>query len=118
MSELLIVEDDDDARGALVALLESAGHTVVEARDGAEALAYLRGPNAVSLILLDLWMPVMNGWEFRDAQTKDPVLADLPVVVITADDLARRQAPGFGAVAWLTKPVDFARLLELVDHHA
>jgi CheY-like chemotaxis protein len=97
-------------------LLEGAGHAVIEARDGREALERLRA-GRVGLVLLDLWMPVMNGWEFRSEQRKDPALAGIPVVVITADHAAAHHAERFGAVAWMTKPVDFDRLLELVDRH-
>ena len=113
---VIVVEDDDDIREALVALLESAGHAVVGARHGREALERLRRRD-ICLILLDLWMPVMNGWEFRYEQEKDPALAAIPVVVITADHSAANHSDGFGAVAWMTKPVDCDRLLELVQRH-
>ena len=116
VKRVLIVEDEEDVRGALVAFLEGEGHSVVEAAHGAEALTQLRS-DAICLIVLDLWMPVMDGWEFRAAQRKDPALAAVPVVVITADNGARQQAAGFGEAGWMTKPIDFGRLLELVNEH-
>ena len=117
VKRVLIVEDEEDVRGALVAFLEGEGHPVVEAAHGAEALTRLRDSDGICLIVLDLWMPVMDGWEFRAAQRKDPALAAVPVVVITADDGARQQATDFGEAGWMTKPIDFGRLLELVNEH-
>ena len=116
VKRVLIVEDEEDVRGALVAFLEGEGHSVVEAAHGAEALTQLRS-DGICLIVLDLWMPVMDGWEFRAAQRKDPALAGVPVVVITADKGARRRAGDFGEAGWMTKPIDFGRLLELVNEH-
>src|SRR5256712_12775997 len=83
---ILIVEDDADVRGALTVVLEGEGYPVVEAAHGQEALQYLcADPAGFCMILLDLWMPVMNGWEFRAQQLKDPALAEVPVIVVTAD---------------------------------
>ena len=59
----------------------------------------------------------MDGWEFRAAQRKDPTLAAVPVVVITADKGAEQRAADFGEADWMTKPIDFGRLLELVHAH-
>jgi CheY-like chemotaxis protein len=117
VKRVLIVEDDEGVRGALAALLEGEGYAVVEAAHGAEALTQLRIPGDFCLIVLDLWMPVMDGWQFRTVQKNDPALAGLPVVVITADHSARQRAPDFGEAAWMTKPIDFGRFLELVHQH-
>ena len=117
VKRVLIVEDDQDARGALAAFLEGEGHSVVEAAHGAEALTRLHDSDGICLIVLDLWMPVMDGWEFRAAQRKDPTLAAVPVVVITADKGAEQRAADFGEADWMTKPIDFGRLLELVHAH-
>jgi len=116
VKRVLIVEDDQDVRGALAAFLEGEGHSVVEAAHGAEALTRLHD-DGICLIVLDLWMPVMDGWEFRAAQRKDPTLAAVPVVVITADKGAEQRAGDFGEADWMTKPIDFGRLLELVHAH-
>lgn len=116
---ILVVEDNADVRGALAAILESEGYAVTEAEHGLEALARLRDSAGadVCLILLDLFMPTMNGWEFRDEQLRDPHLADIPVIVITADAAAGRRAAAMGITECMTKPVDFDRLLALVAEH-
>jgi CheY-like chemotaxis protein len=115
---ILVVEDDDDVRGALVAVLESHGYRVAEACDGRDALAQLREGTGFCLILLDLFMPVMNGWDFRVEQLKDPRLAQVPVLVITADALAvQQQAQRAGVVGAMTKPIDFDRLMEVIERH-
>jgi CheY-like chemotaxis protein len=111
---VLIVEDDGDVRGALAAILEGEGYTVVEAAHGQEALQHLRGSNPFCLILLDLWMPVMDGWGFRAEQVKDPKLAQIPVLVITADHGAVKKAAALGVAGTLTKPIEFDQLLEFV----
>jgi CheY-like chemotaxis protein len=115
---VLIVEDDEDVRGAYAAFLEGAGYRVVEAADGQEALRELRSlRDAVCLILLDLFMPIMNGWAFRAEQLRDPALATIPVVVISADSRTDQKAAQLGAVAHLQKPIDMNALVSLVDTH-
>jgi CheY-like chemotaxis protein len=114
---ILIVEDDASVREALVVFLEGEGYSVVEAGDGAEALARLRGNESVGLILLDLMMPIMNGWEFRDAQRRDPRLASIPVVIITADNSAVPKAAQSGVAGCLVKPLEFPELLSYVDRY-
>jgi len=111
---ILIVEDDDDVRGAIAALLEGEGYEVTEAENGAAALRHLRSSSLFCLILLDLFMPVMNGWAFRDEQRQDPRIADIPVVVVTADAEGRTKAAALGAIDAMVKPLDFDRLLRLV----
>jgi CheY-like chemotaxis protein len=80
---VLVVEDDRDNRELLVELLASEGYQVSSASDGRQALAEAHASRP-DVILLDLMMPNMNGWEFRDAQLQDPYLARVPVVVISA----------------------------------
>jgi CheY-like chemotaxis protein len=114
---ILIVEDDPDVRGALAAVLESEGYRVLEAGDGRQALRRLRDSTSICLILLDLFMPEMNGWEFRAEQMKDPELAAIPVLVISADSAAAKRAITPGVVAAMTKPVEFPSLLEVIGQH-
>jgi len=115
---ILVVEDDVAVREALAAFLEGAGYRVVEAGDGAEALRRLRVASAeVGLILLDLMMPVMSGWEFRAEQSKDPALAAIPVVVVTADITAADKAAAVGAAGCLLKPIELPELLDLVERY-
>ena len=106
-----VIEDDGDLRRTLGEALEAQGYDVVAAANGAEALAALRS-DAVRpcLILLDLMMPVMNGYEFRKEQRADPALAEIPVVVISAH--ARGQVD---ADAFLPKPVALRRLLAVIE---
>jgi CheY-like chemotaxis protein len=80
---VLIVEDDDDVREMLAVLLRGESYDVMTATNGAEALEAMRQQRPC-LVLLDLMMPVMNGWDFRRLQLSDPDLADVPVICLTA----------------------------------
>jgi len=112
---VLLVDDDELVRDALVALLEEQGYAVAGAADGREALALLRGGGfRPGLIILDLMMPVMDGWEFRAAQLEDAELASIPVVVFSAHHAARQAAATLGAVTALAKPLDVDELLRVV----
>jgi CheY-like chemotaxis protein len=93
-------------------LLALEGYDSAMAANGREALDYLRRGSAPRLILLDLMMPVMDGWEFRREQQRDPAIADVPVVVLSALD--RGRAADVIADDFLKKPLDFDRLLRLV----
>ena len=110
---ILVVEDDEDAREAMVALLQMKGYRAVSAGNGREALDYLEEAPAPDLIILDLWMPVMDGWHFRSEQIKNPRLAHIPVIVVTA--LSDRADVDANEV--IIKPVDVERLLSTVDHY-
>jgi|SRR5271156_6081352 len=110
---ILVVEDDPDALEALGDLLESRGYAVTSARHGAEALQILGRSPLPRLILLDLLMPTMDGWEFRDRQKNDPRIAHIPVVVVSASSAAKP----IDANSILRKPVDIDRLLETVARH-
>jgi CheY-like chemotaxis protein len=115
---VLVVEDDREVREAVTALLEVYGHAVVEAPNGREALRFLQSPDAsFCLIVLDLFMPEMDGWTFRAEQRKDPRLAPIPVILVSADPAAISEALEPGVVAAMVKPIDFDRLLELVAKH-
>ena len=114
---VLVVDDNDDIREATLGLLKSAGYATRSAGDGAEALALLReGGLRPCLILLDLMMPVMDGFEFRDQQLRYPALAAIPVVVVSS--FGRETAARvLGITDYLAKPIDIDRLLELVEQH-
>jgi CheY-like chemotaxis protein len=113
---ILIVEDDTDAREALALYLAAEGYPVLEAGDGREALERLRS-SAVCLILLDLMMPTMNGFDFRTEQLRHPELADIPVVVVTADANAQRRASALGVHGFMVKPIQVDRLLDYITRY-
>jgi CheY-like chemotaxis protein len=112
---VLAIDDDGEARRALKELLELHGYQVATASDGTDALAQLRGGLAPCLILLDLRMAGMNGWEFRAEQMRDPALRDLQVVVFSGDAQEDAAAADLGLHLYLRKPVDFERLFEILD---
>jgi CheY-like chemotaxis protein len=109
---VLIVEDDADLREMMAQLLSLEGFQTATVSNGFEALDYLRQQDRPDVILLDLMMPIMDGWEFRRQQQADPELAAVPVVVLSALD--QNRAAHVTANAFLKKPLDFDRLLELV----
>jgi CheY-like chemotaxis protein len=112
---VLIVEDDEDIRSDLTALLRIKGYVVEEAADGSEALARLRGGAAPCLIVLDLMMPVMNGWELRNVMRADPELRKIPVAVVSgAGRISDEDAKALEPAAVLVKPFELSQLLELV----
>lgn len=110
---ILIVEDDRDAREILAAVLGRAGYATATAKNGKEALRKLQQV-APQLILLDLRMPEMDGWELDRAMKLDPVLRKIPVVVISAFARLESSRSGMDAAAWFQKPIDLRALLELV----
>jgi len=109
---VLIVEDDEDLREMMAQLLSLEGFRTITVANGREALEYLHDAEKPQVILLDLMMPVMDGWEFRRQQQADPSLAPVPVIVLSALDQGR--AATLDANAFLKKPLDFDRLLSLV----
>lgn len=113
MASVLVVDDEIDIREAVAEVLAEEGYEVFAAGDGAEALRKARSFHP-SLVLLDLMMPGMNGWEFRAAQASDPELSSIPVVVLSA--LGR--VSGFEAQGFIQKPFDLDELLSAVKRHA
>jgi len=111
--QVLIVEDDRDTREMLERFLQLEGFEVRTAANGAAALESLETAGCPCVILLDLMMPVMNGWQFREAQAQHPDLAKIPVVVVTAAG-SRSDIPEIRADGWLSKPVDFDKLLATI----
>jgi CheY-like chemotaxis protein len=112
---VLVVEDDGDVRESIAEVLDREGYCVACAANGVEALAFLRRAQPLpALILLDLMMPVMNGWEFRARQRSERDLAGIPVVVLSGDARAVQEATLLEAAAAAAKPVSMLHLLELV----
>jgi CheY-like chemotaxis protein len=110
---ILLVDDNDEILEVLGLLLENEGYRVATARNGAEALTRLAGGDHPELIILDLAMPVMDGWAFRRAQMDDPVLRDIPTVIYSAAPTAR-SLEALHVAAMLEKGGDFGALLRLV----
>jgi CheY-like chemotaxis protein len=108
--KILIVEDDDDLREVTVSLLESWGHEVSSAANGREGIDALLASNPTpDVILLDLMMPVMDGWDFRLAQRGRPQLVDIPTIIVTAMGRIDRRDE-LGDVQILAKPVTVSAL--------
>lgn len=114
---ILVVDDNGNTRDSLILLLQSEEYDAEGVENGREALRILRDGYDACLILLDLMMPVMDGWAFRVEQRQDPDLKDIPVVVLTAAPNPLQEAARVGAIAGLGKPLDINRLLALVAQH-
>ncbi len=114
---ILIVEDDDDSRTLLGHLLSGQGYAVVMARNGLEGLQVARSTRP-TLILLDVQMPIMDGVAFRQHQIEDPEIADIPVVCVSALDVAAMHARELHGVQFVRKPIDFDRLLRIISDAA
>lgn len=111
---ILVVDDDPDLRRSLAEVLEDEGFEVSCARNGEEALRALEG-SPPSAILLDLTMPVMDGWTFRALQRSDARLAHIPTVVISASFSDARSVSKLEADAFLSKPFEISRLTETLQ---
>jgi CheY-like chemotaxis protein len=115
-AHILVVEDDPDIRESVVEILEDDGHVVTSAGDGREALDVLQSASpAPDLILLDLMMPVMSGYQFREEQLKLPAFASIPVLIVTADVNARSKVESLKVAGFVQKPLKIRPLLDLVD---
>jgi two-component system, chemotaxis family, chemotaxis protein CheY len=112
---ILVVEDDHDLRQLTTEFLREAGYFVESAVDGVDALEKLRSTGAISLVVLDLNMPRMNGFEFRERQQADPTLAAIPVIAVTAYGQLAEQIARLGPVACLKKPFDPDELIAMID---
>ena len=112
---ILLVDDDDAIKETLTEILEDDGYQVATAKDGQEALDYLRQHRDAppGLILLDLMMPRMNGVQFLDAYRDDQTLPDVPVAVLSANPGLCRESRG--VLLFLGKPVKLPNLLETVQ---
>lgn len=116
---VLLVEDDDDERDALAALLEQEDYRVLQAPNGAEALKLLEAePGLCQLILLDLMMPIMNGWDFRKLQKRRAALANIPVVLMSAGAQIAFAVEDLDAAGFVAKPVEFSDLLQKVEQYS
>jgi CheY-like chemotaxis protein len=111
METLLIIEDEVRTRDLLIEFLGKDGRQIITAGDGQEALERLTKVPRPRVILLDLMMPRMDGWEFLRRQSADPSMAGIPTIVLSGSELP------VGAKHQLSKPVDVNRLRALVDQY-
>jgi two-component system chemotaxis response regulator CheY len=120
MAEILVVEDDEAIRGLVSEVLRDDGYDVGEAANGLEALQYVDN-HRPDLIVLDLMMPVMDGWTFVERCRQHPCCSDVPIVVTSAShDLPKtaERLRSFGVRTCLAKPFDVDGLLALVERYA
>ena len=111
---ILVVEDDEDIRNAIVDLLETEGYKTESAINGKDALDKLGEIERPCLVLLDMMMPIMNGRQFLDEVMKDSTLAPIPVLIVSAvADKTNTQ----GSVGFLKKPIDIDVVLDVVSQY-
>jgi CheY-like chemotaxis protein len=110
---VLVIDDDPDLVRLMAKFLRLEGFAPVSAANGQEALTYLRGGGDASVILLDLRMPIMDGWAFRAAQRSDPAIADIPVIVLSGIESPMLQQQ-LEAAATFQKPARFADVVKKV----
>ena len=113
MTRILVIEDDPSIRETLADLLRDVGYDVDEAVNGLEGL-HRAAEHRPDLIVLDLTMPVMDGWQFRGAQRGDALLHDVPVIITSGFGSPEELAAVEGVAATFSKPVDVKALLEVV----
>jgi len=113
--EILLVDDDDQLRESIADGLEEAGFIVVRASDGNDALGHLRTSSLPSLVLLDLMMPGLNGWQLCEVMHADPVLSQIPIVALSATASMDPESLHLADVAdWIAKPFDLSQVLEVI----
>jgi CheY-like chemotaxis protein len=115
---VLIVDDDDDMRDMEELCVSVDGFDTATASDGVRALEWLRAAHEPSLVLLDLRMPRMNGFELLSVMKRDPALAAVPVVIVTGDAAAGTSAMAVGAAAFLVKPLEADEITAAVRRFA
>src|SRR5262245_37439028 len=115
MPAILVIEDDNRAREALAIILRYGGYRVAEAANGLQALEWLKATERLpDLILLDLMMPVMDGWQFHRALTRERAWLRIPVVLCTACGDGPVHADALGTAGCIDKPVDPEELFALL----
>jgi CheY-like chemotaxis protein len=115
---ILVVDDDADLRELLVERLRQQNHLVYEAGDGREALSALHQIPRPDLILLDIFMPEMDGFEFRRRQLADEQIASIPVIVMSADPRVELKRERTEAAHYFRKPLDMPTLLSAFSRTA
>jgi CheY-like chemotaxis protein len=115
MTNVMLVEDEDDAREILATALEDAGYQILRANNGAVALTLLQSnENRCDIIVLDLMMPIMSGWDFRRKQREDRRFSHIPVLLMSAGAHIDTVAGELGAAGFVSKPVEIPDLLKSI----
>ncbi len=114
---ILVIDDDLDILESTSMLLKSAGYVVRTATDGKAALDLLRDGTTPSLILLDMMMPGMNGWQFLDELHREPSLAAIPVIIVSGGFYRDREIESLGVAGYLRKPFDVSTLFAMVEQY-
>jgi CheY-like chemotaxis protein len=113
--EILLVEDEPDLRTDLAFLLEDEGYRVRTAAHGTEALALLEGGARPALIVLDLMMPEMDGWETRARLRTAPALASIPIVILSGVANDEEEIAALAVAAYVTKPISVRQLCVIIE---
>jgi two-component system chemotaxis response regulator CheY len=116
---VMLIDDDEDERDALAELLAAEDYRVLQAPNGAEGLKVLEeSPEPCHIILLDLMMPVMNGWDFRRVQKGKSELAHIPVVLMSAGAQIAFAVDDLDVAGYVSKPVEMPDLLDKIERHS
>ena len=114
---VLVVDDDEGVRSVMTRQLTHAGFDVIAAQSAAEGLEILREDDSIRIVLLDMIMPAMDGWGFRQAQLADPALASIPAIVLTGASLPTLVHAQLQAADYLLKPVGRDHLVSVVSNY-
>jgi CheY-like chemotaxis protein len=114
---VLVIDDDDGVRASMRRHLERAGFEVVAAADGPAGLDLLRSDSSIRVVLLDMYMPGMDGWGVRSAQLADPQLAHVPAIILTGAPLPALVHEQLRAADYLLKPVGHEHLISVVSNY-
>lgn len=112
---ILVVEDDFFSRAGLTNLLEAAGFRVVAAADGSQALKTIQAGVLPDLILLDMLLPILDGWHFLDNIRANPTWSSIPIIVMTGIILSPEWAQDHGCSGFLRKPIERDSLFEQIE---
>ncbi len=113
---VMVIDDDPSVRESMSLLLETMGYVVLQADNGQTALDLLKKePHSPCLVILDLAMPIMDGRRFLEIRAHDPILREIPVVVVSGNPPSPQ--PPKGIEAYLTKPVSVDRLIDVIEHN-
>lgn len=114
---VLLVDDDPDIREGMRDILADEGYEMIEATDGQQALDYLRTHPPPPLVLLDWNMAPVNGQQFMAEVVRDPKLAKIPVILLTADNRAPEKSEAHCFAGYLTKPIDLDALFDVLARY-